>query len=49
MKRTNIVLEQRTKFYCFVVSICEEALELKRDIISNCGNYEGYCSESPMI
>ena len=42
MKRTNIVLEERTKVYSFVVSICEEALELKRDIISNCGNYEGY-------
>ena len=42
MKRRNLVLEERTKVYCFVVSICENALELKRDIISNCGDYEGY-------
>ena len=44
MKRRNIVLEERTKVYCFVVSICENALELKRDIISNCGDYEGYAT-----
>ena len=41
MKRRNIVLGERTKVYCLMVGMCDNALELKRDIISNCGNYEG--------
>ena len=41
MKRRNIVLDERTKVFCCMVAMCENALELKRDIISNCGNYEG--------
>ena len=38
-KRLTIMLEERTKIYGMMVSICEEAVELKRDMLVLCAHH----------